>query len=146
MGFDPVSAISDLVTTVVGKIFPDANKKLDVQEAKDAAKAAIVEMGQKGELDQVLGQLNINLEEAKSQNVFIAGWRPFIGWVCGAAFGWQYVIGPMVSWVATLMGHPVIIPKMDLAEMMPIMGGMLGLGSLRTFEKYTDTSKNRDAK
>jgi hypothetical protein len=143
MAFDPISAIGTLVNTVVDKIFPDANKKLDVQEAKDAAKAAIETMQVSGELQQVLGQLQINAEEAKNASVFVAGWRPFIGWICGAAFGWNYFVGPMFVWISALLGHATPIPQLSLAEMTPVLMGMLGLGTLRTYEKKTDTEKNR---
>ena len=144
MAFDPVSAVSGLVNTIVGKIFPDANKKLDVQEAKDAAVAVVQQMQEKGELDQVLGQLNINVEEAKSQNIFIAGWRPFVGWVCGAAFGWTFVIGPMFTWIGSSLGYKMSSPPvLDLSTMMPVLLGMLGLGALRTTEKIKDVEGNR---
>jgi Holin of 3TMs, for gene-transfer release len=141
MAFDPISAVSGLVNTVVSKIFPDANKKLDVQEAKDAAVAAIKEMQVSGELQQVLGQLQINTEEAKSSSIFVAGWRPWIGWVCGAAFAWQFVVGPIGEWIVALYGHPTQIPTLDMATMMPVLLGMLGLGAMRSYDKKNGNGK-----
>jgi hypothetical protein len=145
MAFDPISAISGLVSTIVGKIFPDANKKLDVQEAKDAAVAAIKEMKVTGELDQVMAQLQVNLAEAQSHNIFIAGWRPFVGWVCGSAFAWSFVVCPLMTWIVEAFGYKLAgpIPVLDLTTMMPVLLGMLGMGGFRTFEKYTGAEGSR---
>jgi len=136
MAFDPVTAIANVVGTVLERVLPDTVKK-------DEAKATLAQMAAKGELDLILGQQAINVVEAGSASTFVAGWRPFIGWVCGAAFGWSYVIGPMFYWISTLIGHPTPIPTLSLSEMTPVLMGMLGLGTLRTYEKKTNTEGNR---
>jgi hypothetical protein len=92
-------------------------------------------MQQSGELAAMAGQLAINKEEAANPNVFVSGWRPFIGWVCGSGFAIQFVIGPMAEWGSALYGNPVKFPQMDVGTMMPLLLGMLGLGTLRTAEK-----------
>ena len=144
MAFDPISTIGTLVNTIVDKIFPDANKKLDVQEAKNATIAAIQEMQISGELQQILGQLQINLAEAQSHNIFIAGWRPFIGWVCGAAFAWSFVIGPMFYWAVSALGYKIAAaPTLDLSTMMPVLLGMLGLGAMRSYDKKQSTGSDK---
>ena len=88
-----------------------------------------------------LAQLEINKNEAASRNVFIAGWRPFIGWSCGVALAWTYVITPVLHFILAQTGNLVELPAMDMSQMMPVLLGMLGLGGLRSFEKYKGISK-----
>jgi Protein of unknown function (DUF3154). len=87
----------------------------------------------------VQGQLDINKEEAKHTSIFVAGWRPFIGWVCGVALVWNFIIQPLLLWVAWMMPELGIdmstAPKLDSDELMTVLLGMLGLGGLRTYEK-----------
>jgi len=68
--------------------------------------------------------------EAASPNPFTSGWRPFIGWTCGAGFAVQFVVGPVGEWVCALAGHPIKFPQMDLGTMMPLLFGMLELGGV----------------
>ena len=82
------------------------------------------------------GQLEINKKEAEHSSLFVAGWRPGIGWICGFALGWNYIIQPIGSWVAFISGADLEgMPKLDTGELTTILLGMLGLGGLRTYEK-----------
>jgi hypothetical protein len=104
-----------LANTVVGRIWPDKT------EAEKQQLAAAVQL--------VQGQLEINKVEAASPSVFVSGWRPFIGWVCGAACAWNWIGLPILR-----MYVPGLTPA-NLTEMMPVLMGLLGLGALRTVEK-----------
>lgn len=73
--------------------------------------------------------------EASNASVFVAGWRPAVGWVCASAFGWTYVLAPIVAYAAKLAGSTVVLPVLDLSQLSPVLMGMLGLGVMRTFEK-----------
>ena len=128
MSLDPITALLDLGGKVMDRVFPDP-----AQAA--AAKLELFKMQQSGELAQMAGQLAINKEEAANPNVFVSGWRPFIGWVCGSGFAIQFVIGPLAEWGSAVYGHPVKFPQMDMGTMMPLLAGMLGLGVMRTAEK-----------
>jgi hypothetical protein len=128
---DPVSAIFEVGSKVFDRILPDP-----AQQA--AAKLELMKLQQNGELAQITGQMEINKVEAASSSIFVSGWRPSIGWVCGAGFAVQFVIGPLAEWGSTLAGHPVKFPQMDTGTMMPLLLGMLGLGGLRTAEKLAD--------
>lgn len=86
-------------------------------------------MQQSGHLAQIAGQLEINKAEAASSNPFTSGWRPFVGWTCGAGFAVQFVIGPLGEWASALAGYPVKFPQMVLERMMPLLFGMPGLGA-----------------
>lgn len=95
------------------------------------------------ELDQKLdlAQIDVNKAEAASASVFVAGWRPFIGWVCGAACAWNWLGLPLSSFLLAACGHPVNFTPADLSEMWPLLLGMLGIGGLRTFEKVKGVTK-----
>jgi len=81
------------------------------------------------------GQLEVNKEEAKSTSLFVAGWRPFIGWVCGSALAYQYLLRPLLPWFAAVVGFPVPpLPGLEEA-LTELVFAMLGLGGLRTFER-----------
>lgn len=124
-----------ILGSLLDKLFPDP-------QAAAAAKLQVMQMAQTGELAQLtadtnlaLGQVEINKVEAASPSLFVAGWRPFVGWICGFAFAFKFVLGPLVAMLLTAAGYPVVLPVMDFTEMSTILLGMLGLGALRTVEK-----------
>ena len=109
-------------------------------EAKARAQAQAFEaltngtFEQRAELQQALAQIDTNKTEAAA-GTFRGGWRPFIGWTCGAALALQFVVGPVVEWGAAAAGHPLpALPKLDNV-LWELLFGMLGLGALRTVEK-----------
>ena len=116
-----IGAVADFATTIVNKIWPDKSE----EEKQQIAAAVMV----------VQGQIDTNKEEAKSPSVFVSGWRPFIGWVCGAACAWNWIGLKIALFAASYSGVALNIQAADLTEMMPVLLGMLGLGGLRTVEK-----------
>jgi len=116
-----IGSVADLASTVIGKIWPDKT------EAERAQLAAAVQLLQ--------GQIDINKVEAANSSVWVAGWRPFIGWVCGAAFAYKFVLAPATAFGLAASGHPVELPVLDFTEMSTVLLGMLGIGGLRTLEK-----------
>jgi hypothetical protein len=123
MGLDVtgIGAAADLIRTVVTRIWPDKS-----EEEKEQLVAA---------MQIVNGQLAINAAEAASPSIFVAGWRPAIGWVCGLACCWNWVGLSIFKFVASLYHYPISIAPADISEMMPVLLGMLGIGGLRTIEK-----------
>lgn len=122
MALDPVTAVADLVGVAINKIWPDKSE----QEKQQLAAAVMM----------VQGQLDINRAEAASPSIFVSGWRPFIGWVCGTACAWNWVGLSIAKYIAvTFFAHMIDLKPADISEMMPVLMGMLGLGGLRTFEK-----------
>ena len=134
MAFDPATAVLDIGSKVIDRLWPDP-----AEAAK--AKMELIRMQQSGELAQIAGQLEVNKAEAANPNLFTSGWRPFVGWTCGAGFAVQFVLGPLGEWASTLAGHPVKVPPMDLGTMMPLLFGMLGLGAYRTAEKMQGVAR-----
>lgn len=97
-------------------------------------------------LTAVLGQLEINKIEAQSDNLFVSGWRPFIGWICGTSFAYVYLIGPIITQVSTAYGYSFPLPPINTGDMLTVLMGMLGLGGLRTFEKFKGINKVKTGK
>lgn len=93
----------------------------------------------------VQGQLEINKTEAKHGSIFVAGWRPFVGWTCGVALAWNFIVQPLLLWLAWAFPEIALdistAPKLDTDELMTVLLGMLGLGGLRTYEKRLGVSR-----
>lgn len=129
-----------LIGNLLDKFFPDPVAAAD-------AKLKLMQMAQNGELAQLdadlklaTGQMEVNKVEAANASLFVAGWRPAIGWVCGAAFAFKFVVGPLAVVLMAMAGHPITLPVFDFTEMSTILLGMLGLGGLRTVEKIKGVS------
>ena len=87
------------------------------------------------------GQLAINAAEAASGSMFVGGWRPFIGWVCGAALAYTYLMVPLGMWIADATGFTMAPPPKLDANLWELMLGMLGMGGLRTYEKMKGVAR-----
>ena len=88
-------------------------------------------------MDLVKVQSEINKMEAQHRSVFVAGWRPFIGWICGLALAYNFIIRDVIAWVSP----DVMPPAIQMDQLITILLGMLGFGGLRTFEKIKDKTK-----
>lgn len=130
----------------LGEIFDFGSKLLDKfipdPVAKMQAQTQLLQMQQTGELAQLSadtdlakGQMGVNQVEAGSASLFVSGWRPFIGWVCGLACAWNWVFLPLAVALAKIFHNPIELAPADLHEMTPILIGMLGLGGMRMVEK-----------
>lgn len=135
--------IFDVLAPIIGKVLdfiPDPQKKAEAQLKlqQEINKHSETILAALTEVDKA--QASVNAEEAKSSNIFVSGWRPWIGWVCGAAFSWAFVLQPFVVFILAALGHKVEgLPALNLSEMMPVLLGMLGLAGMRTWEKQTGT-------
>src|SRR5258707_3350048 len=116
---------------IVGSFKTDPTVALQVQERLTEAQLAL----QGKILDQITSQIDVDKAEASSTSVFVAGWRPAIGWICGLGLLSQFIVAPFATWIATLSGHALAYPSLDLGTLMTLLLGMLGLGGMRTFEK-----------
>ena len=144
MSFDPLSAAFDLGKTAIEKIWPDANKR-----AEELRK--LEELKQSGDLAQLnahvkilMGQLKINETEAKHKSIFVAGWRPFIGWVGGFSLAYAGFIYPLLTWawrLAEMEGEPP--PFVESATLTAIVSGMLGIGGMRSYDKLKGNQTDR---
>jgi len=88
-------------------------------------------------------QNETNKAEAAHKSLFVAGWRPAVGWICALGMFSNYMLIPVANFVLALTDSAVIVPNLDTSEMMPVLIGMLGLGTLRTYEKYKCVSREK---
>ena len=134
MAFDPVSAALEIGGKLIDRLWPDPTQAA-------AAKLELIKLQQSGDLAQITGQLEINKAEAQNPSVFVAGWRPAIGWVCALALFYQYLIRPIAQSAFAAAGHP-LPPLVGLDDnLWQLLLGMLGLGGLRTYEKVQGVAK-----
>ena len=140
----PLAALFELGGKILDKVLPDP-------AAKAAAQMQLLQMQQNGELAQLAAttdlaklQIQTNQEEAKTGNWFIAGWRPFIGWICGLGLLYVSLVEPIGRFVATVFFHYTgPFPVIDTSLTMQVMMGMLGLAAARTVEKIKNAEGNR---
>lgn len=119
---NPLTLLS-IASTIFDKLFPDPIKAGE-------AKLELLKLQQSGELASMMAQTDTNKVEAGSSSLFVAGWRPFLGWVCGFAMCYQYLVRPFL----TAFYPALSFPGLD-DNLWQLLLGMLGLGGLRTFEK-----------
>ena len=128
MALDPLTAVADLAGTVINKIWPDKS----AQEKQELAAAVML----------IQSQLDINKVEAAHPSIFVSGWRPFIGWVCGFGCAWNWLGVSIAKIILQLAGvTDIVLTPASLTEMMPLLFGLLGLGSLRTVEKLNGKAR-----
>ena len=99
-------------------------------------------MAEKHAQELAKGQLEINKTEAQHRSIFVAGWRPFVGWTCGVALAWHFVLAPFIMFFSAYFGVELPkLPTFDMESLLTVLMGMLGLGGLRTFEKFKGITK-----
>ena len=109
------------------------------QEEKDEYKLAAETLRQSGALEQI----KTNRQEVQHRSVFVAGWRPAVGWVCAIALGWHYVVYNLLGWAfAVLAPETIPPPQIDIEDLLGILGGMLGLAVVRSRDKEKQSTEN----
>jgi hypothetical protein len=132
-----IAALAPKLVELIGKILPDP-------AAKAAATLQLMQLQQTGELKQLdadmqtaLAQIGVNAVEAQSSSLFKSGWRPFVGWVCAGGLVYQFIAQPLFSWASSAFLHVAVPPILDTTTLMTTLGGLLGLGSMRTVERVS---------
>jgi hypothetical protein len=130
---------------LIDRIWPD---KTAQEKERAAAELELLRLTQSermadkaNEVAIALAQIKVNEEEAKNASLFVSGWRPAVGWVCAASFGYVYLVGPLITSISAAYGKSFPLPPVDMESMLYVLGGLLGLGGLRTFEKVKGASK-----
>lgn len=145
MGLD-ILGISTVVETVGNVVDKFVTTDEERQKLRNELELALKQM----ETDLNKGQMEINKAEAQHASVFVAGWRPFIGWVAGAGLAFTYLIHPLLVWGWTLLQGAGVVPAdlpppppYDLSQLMGLLAAMLGFGAYRTFEKTKGVQRER---
>lgn len=131
-----IDALIGPVMGLLDKIIPDPTEK-----ARLAHEIATLAERQAHEIAK--SQIEVNRTEAASSSMFVAGWRPAVGWICAFGLGFNFICVPLGNFVLAVNGSAIAIPALDVSEMMPVLMGMLGLGAFRTFEKTRGVSREK---
>lgn len=131
-----------MLQALIGPVSGLLDKFVEDKDQKNALAHEIATMSEKHAQQLAMSQIEVNKAEAASGSLFKGGWRPFIGWVCGIAFAYHFIIQPVLIFGTTAAGISMPpLPQFDMSSLMPVLLGMLGLGGLRTYEKKTGITK-----
>ena len=130
-----ITSLIEPVTGLLDKFIPDADQKAKLAHE-------IATMGEKHAQQLSLAQIEVNKAEASSGSFFKGGWRPFVGWVCAVAFAYHFVIQPLLIFIFSYAGiEPPDLPEFEMNTLFTVLGGLLGIGGLRTYEKQKQLTK-----
>ena len=137
----PLLELVPAISALLDKLIPDpaARERAKLELLRAEREGALKELQLALSADQM--QADINKIEAGSADLFVAGWRPFIGWVCGVAFAYHFVLQPLLAFAIMNAGGEVRLPAFDMDALSTVLMGMLGLGGLRTIEKIRASAK-----
>jgi hypothetical protein len=133
---DILGGLISPVTDIIGEVVVDKDKKreieLKLQEIVDRADARYHE--------ELMGQIEVNKVEAQHASIFVAGWRPFIGWTSGAGLAYSFVLAPFIEFAARAFGYTQEMPMPDASQLMVLVTSMLGVGAMRSYDKAKGTA------
>jgi hypothetical protein len=125
--------VKDVRTAITGKEVLTGEQIALLDAQSKALEAALIN----ADVLLAQGQMDINKIEAQSTSFFKSGWRPAVGWVCVVGLAYQFIGRPLLPWILDACMYTVKdLPSLDMGSLLTLLGGLLGLGGLRTFEKY----------
>ena len=131
-----LQALIGPVAGLLDKFIPDADEKMKIA-------AELSTMAERHAQELAKRQLEVNKVEAASKSMFVAGWRPAVGWVCVLGMAMNFIIVPLGNFGLSVADIQVVIPMIDTSQMMPVLMGMLGLGAMSTVEKVQKVSREK---
>ena len=131
-----------LITSLIGPVTGILDKVIEDKDQKAKLAHELATMSDTHAQQALLAQLEINKAEAASGSLFKGGWRPAVGWICAIAFGYHFVLQPLIIFVVTIIGVDIPdLPEFDMSTLLTTLGGLLGIGGLRTYEKQKGLTK-----
>lgn len=131
-----------MIQALIGPVTGLLDKFIEDKDTKNKLAHEIATMSERHMQEQIMGQLEINKAEAQHRSIFVAGWRPFLGWGLSFAMIWHFVLVPMVTFGFAYAGMAAPdLPVFDMDSLLTVLLGMLGLGGLRTVEKIKKVTK-----
>jgi hypothetical protein len=131
-----------MLSKLIGPVTGLLDKVIEDKDQKAQLAHELATMADRHAQDLALAQIEVNKAEAASGSLFKGGWRPAIGWVCASAFAYHFVLQPVIVFAVLTAGVDLPpLPEFDMASLMTVMMGMLGLGGLRTYEKQKGITK-----
>jgi hypothetical protein len=132
-----------ILGSLIGPVSGLLDKFIEDKDKKNAIAFELSTMAEKHAQELAKAQLAVNKQEAAHKSLFVAGWRPAVGWVCVLGMASNFMVIPMANFALALAGSSIIVPILELSEMMPVLMGMLGLGAMRTVEKAKGVQRER---
>ena len=130
-----LQALIGPVSSLLDKVIPDADEKNRLAHE-------IATMAEKQAHEAAMAQVEVNKAEAQHKSIFVAGWRPMVGWTCAIALAYHFVLAPLILFGVGISGVEIPdLPAFDMDSLMTVLLGMLGLGGLRTYEKQKGLTK-----
>lgn len=131
-----------ILTSLVGPVSGLLDKFIEDKDQKNALAHELATMADTHAQQALLAQLEINKAEAASGSLFKGGWRPAVGWVCAVAFAYHFILKDLIIFGASFAGAELPeLPEFDMGTLLTVLGGMLGIGGLRTYEKQKGITK-----
>lgn len=127
-------ALIEIGARLLDKIIPD-------KDAREKAQAELLRAAQDQDFQKAIAQIEVNKMEAQHTSLFVAGWRPAIGWICVIGLGYNFLLYPMMTWLVAVSGAEFTPPPLLSENLMELVMGMLGLGALRSFEKWKGVAR-----
>ena len=127
-------ALIEIGGRLLDKIIPD-------KDAREKAQAELLRAAQDQDFQKAIAQIEVNKMEAQHTSLFVAGWRPAIGWICVIGLGYNFLLYPMMTWLVAVSGAEFTPPPLLSENLMELVMGMLGLGALRSFEKWKGVAR-----
>jgi len=132
-----------MLTQLIGPVTGLLDKFIEDKDKKNAIAHKIATMAQEHAQELSKAQIEVNKKEAEHKSLFVAGWRPAVGWVCCLGMASNFLVIPMANFALALSNSTITIPLIALSEMMPVLLGMLGLGAMRTVEKAKGVQRDK---
>jgi len=133
----------NILNSLIGPVTGLLDKVIQDKDQKAMLAHQIATMAERHGQELAQAQLEVNKTEAAHKNLFVAGWRPAVGWVCVLGMAGNFIVIPMANFGLALAGSEINVPMIETAEMMPVLMGMLGLGTLRTVEKTKKVQRDK---
>ena len=119
------------ISDLIGKAIPDKTKRMELESS---IKSQMIDLQK--------AQAEINLEQAKHPSIFVSGSRPAILWICALGLAWQFFLAPLMNWIVVVTGSSIQPPIINTEGLMTLTLSLLGLGGLRTAEKWKGVARN----
>ena len=133
----------DILNALIGPVTGLLDKFIEDKDQKAALAHEVATMAENHAQELAKGQLEVNKVEAAHQSLFVAGWRPAVGWVCVLGMFGNFITIPFSNFILALLELDIIIPLVPLETMMPVLMGMLGLGAMRSYEKKNSVHRDK---
>ena len=131
-----------MIQALIGPVSGLLEKFVEDKDQKNALAHEIATLAEKQAHEAAIAQVEVNKQEAQHRSIFVAGWRPFTGWVTAFALAYHFIIAPFILFATAIAGIEIPeLPSFDMETLTTILLGMLGLGGLRSFEKFKGLTK-----